>query len=110
MLEWEKWWNATLPVLTWLLAQNHKKEQMKGTYREDKVAVQHLQYFSKKMLSRKSQNEHGKETGAFQKTCQVFRRNPLYQIEGDVWKISWFQRHPFNQCPAVLKKEHIAKT
>ena len=116
MLEWEKWWNTTLPLSTWPIHTGFSTRTMQSnTWKEHirmtRLLVQLLLYHSKgEMLSRKSQNEHGKETGAFQKTCQVFRRNPLYQIEGDVWKISWFQRHPFNQCPAVLKKEHIAKT
>ena len=72
-----------------LLAQ--EQEPQKGTnlkkqhIGKTKRLVQDLQHFSKdEMLSRKSQTEHGKETGAFQKTCQVFRQNPLYQIEGNV--------------------------
>ena len=114
MLEWEKWWSATLPLSTWPMhTGSSTRTAQSNTWKEHigmtRLLVQHLLYHSKgEMLRWEQENGHTKATRVWQKTYKVFSLNPLFQIEEDVWNTSfnksWGMNNPVIYPQKVLSR------
>ena len=95
MLEWEKWWNTTLPLSTWPIHTGFSTRTMQSNTWKEHIRMTGCLFNTCCIVHKvrcwggNRQKGIAKEQGHGRKSYKAFSLNPLYQIEEDVGKISF---------------------